>query len=180
MENFETYFVAIIREALRKRPEILSKSSYPDLQMKTILEHATVESLVHDLIESKVNELSYRGFSDLKDWCQERGIPLVVPRGKAEEVVELIATRNTIAHNRGVVDQKYVRSVKAPRFRLGDVRKFDNETLLGSMSLLNGVVDATDRAIVSSFGLETVEVDFVEFVLSRPDARPAGAGDIRN
>jgi hypothetical protein len=165
VDNFETYLVSIIREALRKRPEILSKSTYPTLTMEIILEHHTVDSLVHHLIESKVNDLSYRGFPDLTDWCQDRGITLVVPPGKSEEVAELIATRNVITHNRGIVDQKYVRSVKAPNFKLGDVRKFDNSTLLASISLLNKVVDATDKAIVTNFGLETVEVSFLEVSL---------------
>lgn len=163
VDNFETYLVSVIREALRKRPEILSKSTYPALTMEIILDHLTIDSLVHDLIESKVNDLSYRGFPDLTDWCQDRGIPLIVPLGKSDEVSELIATRNVIAHNRGIVDRKYLRSVKAPNFKLGDIRSFDNNTLLASISLLNRVVDATDKAIVTNFGLETVEVNFLGF-----------------
>ena len=161
VDNFETYVVSIIREILRKQPAILSNSKY-DLEVKFILEHPTIDSLVHDLIERKVEGLSYSGFEDLADWCKKQGIPLVVPAGKLDQVIELIATRNAIAHNRGVVDQKYLAIVGSSRFKVGEVRTLGGHDLFAAMSLLNRVVDATDKLAVSSFGLDTVEVGFSE------------------
>jgi hypothetical protein len=121
-------------------------------------EQSTIDSLVRDLVERKVDALSYQGFEDLADWCRKQGIPLIVPPGSLDQVIELIATRNAIAHNMGVVDQRYHAIVKAPRFKIGEVRVLKVDELSAAMALLNTIVDATDKLAVSSFGLETVDV----------------------
>lgn len=157
IDNFETYVVSMIREVLRKQPAILSSSTYT-LDVKSILEHGTIDSLIHDLVERKVSDLSYRGFKDLENWCQKQGIPLVVPAGKIDEVVELIATRNIIAHNRSLVDQKYLAIVKASRFKLGEIRALNPNELFAAISLMGTVVEATDKAVASNFGLDIVDV----------------------
>ncbi len=154
VDHFQTYIVSIIREVLRKRPEILSTSTYT-LDVKSILEHSSIDSLVCNLVERKVDDLSYRGFEDLADWCRKQGIPLVVPPGGLDQVIELIATRNAIAHNRGIVDQRYLAIVKTPRFKLGEIRILTVDDLFAAMSLLGKIVGATDTLTVSSFGLDT-------------------------
>ncbi len=42
-----------------------------------------------------------------------KGIPLLVPDGQLSAVVELIAVRNLIAHNRGVVDARFLKATGA-------------------------------------------------------------------
>ena len=157
IDQFQTYVVSIIREVLRKRPEILSSSTY-SLDVKSIFEHSTIDSLVRDLVERKVDDLSYRGFEELAGWCRKQGIPLVVPSGSLDQVIELIATRNAIAHNGGVIDHKYLATVKNPRFKIGEIRVLEVDDLLGTTSLLGEVVGATDSLAVSSFGLETIDL----------------------
>lgn len=153
VDNFQTYIVSIIRAVLRKQPRILSESTY-ELDVKSILDHGTIDSLVYDLVERKVDELSYRGFEDLQNWCQKRGIPLTVPAGKLDEVIELIATRNLVGHNRGVVDQKYLRIVKGSRFQIGERRRLESDELFAAITLLGQIVETTDEAVASIFGLE--------------------------
>jgi len=159
VDNFQTYVVSIIREVLLRKPEILSSSSY-ELDVKSILQHPTIDSLVQELVERKVEGLSYRGFKDLADWCQKQGIPLVVSPRNLDQVIELIATRNTIAHNGGIVDQKYLAIIKGSRFKVGEVRKLSATELFAAISSFNGMVDATDRLAVSAFRLEAVDVKF--------------------
>jgi hypothetical protein len=159
VDNFQTYVVSIIREVLRKRPEIFGGSEYK-LDVKSILEHRTIDSLIGDLVERKVDDLSYRGFEDLAEWCQQHGIPLIVAAADLEQVIELIATRNAIAHNGGVVDQKYFSTVKTSRFKVGDVRTLAADEVTSAIALLNRIVDSTDRLAISSFGLAAVEIKF--------------------
>jgi hypothetical protein len=158
VDNFQTYVVSIIRAALRKQPKILSDSKY-ELDVKSILDHASIESLLYDLVERKVDDLSYRGFEDLQSWCLKHGIPLTAPTGKLAEVIELIATRNLIGHNRGVVDQKYLRIAKASRFQAGERRKLKPDELFAAIALLGQIVEATDRAVATSFGLEILPLE---------------------
>jgi hypothetical protein len=158
VDSFQTYIVSIIRAALRKQPKILSDSTY-EMNVKSILDHDNIDSLVYDLVERKVSGLSYGGFDDLQNWCKKHGIPLTVPTGREDAVIELIATRNLIAHNGGVIDQKYFRIVKASRFKVGERRKLGPDDLTAAITLLGQIVAATDENVANSFGLEMLPTD---------------------
>lgn len=157
VDNFQVYVVEILREVLHKQPRILS-SSKQELTLGYVLQFDSIGSLTKDWIEGKVASLSYDGFGDLEDWCQSRGIPILVPEGKREHIVELIATRNLIVHNRGIVDERYRKAVPATKFETGKQRALEVEDLLSAKDLLDYVVNATDGAVSAKFGLPQVEV----------------------
>jgi hypothetical protein len=98
------------------------RTAQPTLSLEYVLQFQTIDALAQDVIEAKVNSLSYQGFPELEAWCDKKGIPLVVPEGEREAVSELIATRNLITHNRGRVDERYLRNVRQSRYRIGDKR----------------------------------------------------------
>lgn len=153
VDNFQIYIVEIIREALQVKPEVL-KTSDPFLSMEDVLSFDSIDDLTHDVIERKINSLSYRGFADLEQWCDTRGIPLVVPDADRERLVELIATRNLIAHNRGIVDRGYYRTVSDPEFSLGEVRVLEGPDYLEAIEVLTEVVRCTDSAVGGKFKIE--------------------------
>jgi hypothetical protein len=124
------------------------------------------------VIERKVNSLSYEGFSALQKWCEEKGIQIKVPTARVLAVVEVIATRNIIAHNRGLVDERYIRAVRTSSFKIGNSRILDADDLFRAHALLNEVVFETDKAARNKFGLQAVEIarpatDFVMLVGDR-------------
>jgi hypothetical protein len=157
VDNFQKYLVDLIREILRSKPTMLS-TKLQTMTLEDVLKHDSIEGLVHDVIERRVNTLSYDGFADLQKWCSERGIQIKVAPSKRDAIVELISTRNIIAHNRGFVDERYLRSVKNTKFNVGDCRKLDVENLFDGLKLLNEVVFETDSNARRKFGLATVTV----------------------
>ncbi len=78
VDNFNRYVVDLVRSVLRKQPAIL-KTRQQSLTLDEILGHASIDDLVHSIIEARVNALSYEGFESLSAWCNDRGIPLKVP-----------------------------------------------------------------------------------------------------
>jgi hypothetical protein len=157
VDNFQVYLVQVIRDVLQKKPEILSARKQ-ELTLGYILQFDSIQSLTLDIIEAKVTSLSYEGFGDLEEWCQGRGIPLVIPYQARNEIVELIATRNLIVHNRGIVDSRYVSAVSKPLFTLGQRRAIEIDDLLRAQELLNEVVKLSDTAIAGKFGLPLIEI----------------------
>jgi len=152
VDTFQSYLVDLIRLVLRSRPTMLS-TSQQSLTLEELLKYGTIEELVHDVIERKVNALSYEGFTDLHAWCVDRGIPLNVSGQDRGAVVELIATRNAIAHNRGFVDDRYVRVVGTSRFAIGARRVLEVDDLFDALALLHRVVGDTDEVAIQKFGL---------------------------
>jgi hypothetical protein len=157
VDNFQKYLTDVIREVLKQQPAML-KSKQNTVSLEEVLQFDSLDEFVRQVIESKVNALSYQGFRELQDWCSEKGIPLVIPHGKEEQIVEAIATRNLITHNRGIVDQKYLRLVSSPRFGVGQARRLEVDDLFGTLELLNEAVGATDHAVVAKFRLPKVPI----------------------
>jgi len=157
VDNFQSYLVDLIRLVLRSRPTMIS-SSQQSLTLEELLKYGNIEELVHDVIERKINSLSYEGFADLHAWCADRGILLQLSGQDHKSVVELIATRNVIAHNRGVVDERYVRIVASPRFAIGASRALEVNDLFDALALLHRVVFETDEAAIQKFGLGSTPI----------------------
>lgn len=157
VDNFQAYIVDIVRSVLHKQPRILSARKQ-ELSLGYILQFDSIEALTRDIIEGRVAALSYEGFGELEEWCQSRGIPLLVPQGKRDQVVELIATRNLIVHNRGIVDERYRKAVASSKYSVGQQRDLEVDTFLSALELLNTVVRVTDSAIAGKFGLDQVNL----------------------
>lgn len=152
VDNFQAYIVEMVRAVLHKQPRILSARKQ-ELSLGYILQFDSIEALTRDLIEGKVATLSYEGFGELEDWCQSKGIPLLVPQGRREQVVELIATRNLIVHNRGIVDERYRKAVPASSFAVGHLRTLEIQDFQAATDLLDTVVRITDSAVAGKFGI---------------------------
>jgi len=155
VDNFERYLVDLIRTVLQKQPAIL-KSRQQSLTLEEILQHSTINDLVLSIIEARVNSLSYEGFDSMLQWCVDRGIPLEVPQGKRDDVVELIATRNLIAHSRCIVDERYVRMVRGTTRKVGEVRSLGIDDLEKCIELLTRIVISTDKASAMKFKVRRV------------------------
>lgn len=162
VDNFQSYIVDIIREVLKKKPELL-RNRKQTLTLDEILSYNSIEDLIGDIIESKVNSLSYEGFGKLEDWFISKGIPLKVEKEQRNDVVEIIALRNIIAHNRGFVDKRYLQNVRNSSFRLGDKRIFSFKDLNMAGCILDHIVDDTDKVISEKFKLNTMSFEFFDF-----------------
>jgi hypothetical protein len=158
VDNFQKYLVDVIREILRSKPTML-RTRQQSITLDELLGYERIQDLVHDVIERKVNSLSYEGFAALQEWCTERGIQIEVPASQHETVIEVIATRNIIAHNRGFIDERYTRAVDVPKSRIGTHRLLSVDYFFGAYSLLSDAVFKTDTAARSKFGLPTVKIE---------------------
>ncbi len=157
VDNFEVYLVALIRLVLNKEPRILSDRKQ-ELSLGQILKFESIGALAREIIEGKLNALSYEGFGELESWCTQRSIPLVVPHGQRDRVVELIALRNIIVHNRGCVDERYRAAVPSTSTNVGEKRELDIDDLIGGIALLDAVVATTDAAVAGKFRLATLNI----------------------
>jgi hypothetical protein len=157
VDNFQKYLVDVIREILRSKPAML-RTRQQSITLGEVLGYERIEDLVHDVIERKVNSLSYEGFVALREWCAERGIQIEVPASRDAAVIEVIATRNVIAHNRGFIDEKYTRAVGAPKSQIGTRRILDVDYFFEALALLTDIVFKTDTAARSKFGLPCVKI----------------------
>ena len=157
VDNFQIYIVDMLREVLLKQPRILS-SSKQELTLGYVLQFDSIEGLTRDWIEDKVTALSYKGFGELEIWCQARGIPLLVPDGQRNQIVELLAVRNLIVHRRCVVDDRYKKAIPAAKFNTGEQRTLHVDDLLSALDFLDQVVFITDGVVLGKFALASLGI----------------------
>jgi len=158
VDNFLQYMADIILVVLRKQPDIL-KTRKQSVTIEQLLQYSSIQDLVDDLVDDKVSSLSYKGFENLIEWCEEKGIPIGGSTAERATVVELVATRNIIAHNRGVVDARYHRAVLSPAFEIGQVRRLNASWVRQEMSVLHKVVTKTDALVTTKFGVPIQSVE---------------------
>ena len=155
VDNFQTYVVDLVRAVLHAKPAMLS-TRQQTLTLEELLSYDRIEDLVHDILERRINGLAYEGFIELQTWCAERGMEISVSQTDQVAVVEFFAIRNVIAHNRGVVDEKYVKATESKTFAIGTVRNVSVDDFFQAMSMFHRIVTETDRIAAEKFQLPKV------------------------
>lgn len=157
IDNFQVYLVDAIRAVLHKQPRVLADRKL-ELSLGQILKFESIDALAKDIVEGKLQSLSYQGFGELDEWCTSRSIPLVVPDGSRSQLVEYIALRNIVVHNRGRIDERYADAVPSRRGEIGKKRSISVDDLFQAMDILNRVAVYTDSALAGKFSLPQVGV----------------------
>jgi hypothetical protein len=154
VDNFNKYLVDIIEEILLIKPEILS-SSEQTISTEEVLKISDYNSLIHYLIEKKIRSLSNKGLEDIKRWCDNKGIPFVVKQNAVSTIKEMMATRNTIVHNRCLIDKVYINIVGKTAFSEGEKREIKLSYLDKAYDSLTKVVFETDSKVIKKSGVKS-------------------------
>lgn len=152
IDNFQNYLVELITEVLHSKPNILF-SKQPTVSIEQILNKTSIDELLQEIIEDKVNSLSYKGFNHIKSWCTDRGIPIMDIN--TEKLNEYIALRNIIVHNRAVIDEKFIRTVKRSDLKVGEKFKLGVDFFFKAVEVISEFAKETDKETVNKFNLKS-------------------------
>jgi hypothetical protein len=160
VDNFQVYLVDAIRVVLHKQPRVLADRKL-ELSLGYILKFDSIDALAKEIVEGKLQSLSYQGFGELEEWCTSKGIPLVLPEAARPQLVEYLALRNIIVHNRGRIDERYMKAVPNFRGTIGIKRTIDVDDLLQAFQVLDNVASMTDTAIADKFSLPQTQIRLI-------------------
>ncbi|MBB3073519.1 hypothetical protein FHS14_006578 [Paenibacillus baekrokdamisoli] len=152
VDNFQVYIVSLIREVLVVKPEILHNKQ-PSISIEQVLKSDSIEALLQEVIESKISSLANKGFGNIEEWCLQNGIPLVVDNDRKEKIVEFIALRNIIVHNRCIVDDKFLKAVPRSKYQQGAIRELEVDDLYDVVNTLGTIVTNTDESTIQKYCL---------------------------
>jgi hypothetical protein len=117
VENFLAYLSGLLFDVFTQRPETLRSSEKVDIA--SVLKHDSIESLVRELAERKVEALSYSSFADLSDFFHERFGLRVGTDVQREKITEAIEIRNISVHNRCLVSKRFTARLPASQIQIG-------------------------------------------------------------
>lgn len=123
--NFFSYVSEMLQIVLRRKPEVLRSSER--LTNEEVLQFTRMSELVAYMADKKVNELAYGGIRGVEDYVRERlGVSLFDSEEQRVKLTVLAELRNIHTHNRGIVNEIFLRRVGQPK--LGSLTFRQNKT----------------------------------------------------
>lgn len=111
VDNYLIYVSDLLALIFTARPETLKSSEVVTLEF--VLTNQTTPQLINAIVRRKVDKLSYQGMKELLDFCSKQlKFPLFKEQNDLIEAVHLVEIRNIIVHNRGLVNDSFLRRVK--------------------------------------------------------------------
>jgi hypothetical protein len=151
-DNYLVYISELLAEIFACRPEILRTSE--EVRVDEVLSHDSMQSFIKSLAEKRVYNLVNDGIKKLEEYVSKRmGFGLF--DSKLDEMNEIGAIRNVIAHNRGVVDKRFVERVQKRKWSVGQSVPLTEGYLLGAINTMTASVTDIDRRAIEKFGLYT-------------------------
>ena len=115
--NFLCYLSEILQDVMNKKHEILRSSER--ITTEEALQFNRVQDLRAFIADRKINELSYGGLRQMRDFISERlGVEMIAADEQRALLTIFVELRNIHTHNRGVVNQLFLNRIGAghPKF----------------------------------------------------------------
>lgn len=119
VDNFLCYITEIMSVVFIQRPEMLKTSGM--IAIEDALECEDRSELIAFVVERRIEELSFKGLADLSsELLRKYHIELFENDEALRYACALVEKRNLIAHNRGIVNQRYLDRVHGAPEKIGD------------------------------------------------------------
>jgi hypothetical protein len=152
IDNVLTYISELLALIFSTRPEMLRSDE--KISTEWALQYANREDLLAALTERKVHRLSFNGFMDLHDDLNGKfGFRLFQSPKSLGHAASLVEKRNLIAHNRGIVNRRYLERVPSAPEKLGDRLQFDPNEVFDDLTFLTASVIDIDTRAGEKFGI---------------------------
>lgn len=153
IDNFITYFKDILAEVVLKKPQILKSKDTERLDF--ILGHDNFEDLLKAISEKKIEELFYKGITDIEKFFLDRlGINLFKDNETSTTINRLIKQRNLIVHNRGRISKEFANEFKDDNYEIGLYLVFNYDDISQVNLFLSNYLVDLDTEISGKFKLD--------------------------
>lgn len=166
VDAFLNYLGELLFTIFTQRPDTLKSSD--QVEVARVLEHSTIAALVEELASRKVSALTYRSFADLAKFFEERFKLRVASDNDIPTVVDGVETRNLIAHNRSIMNERYLHRTGRPHDLLGQRRELWGETVFGIADTMAVTVAALDRSARKQLKLRGVKFSSGDNLANEP------------
>src|SRR5205823_5366114 len=99
-----------------------------------------LEEFVRTIARRKVEALAFKSFSEVVRFFEDRFKVTLFGPAHLVVVTEAVETRNIIAHNRAIINERYLKRTDLPAARLGTLRDVKVGDLKGLDTLLLATV----------------------------------------
>ena len=177
VDNYLAYISELLALIFRVRPE--TPRSNETIRLDEILRYATMEQLIDELADRKVNDLSYQGMRELLKYLLDRlGFELYAEESARRQSIRIVEVRNLIVHNRGIVNRVFQSRLPDSKEALGQSLDLDVDTVFSDMYFLAASAFDIDAHAANKFGLDQKigKQDIYDSVAEQVTAPDASSG----
>jgi len=161
-DSFVSYLVDLLGLIYAERPEALRSSEQERLDF--ILQHADMPSLIHAIIEKRLERLSYLSLQDLtKSVHEQLGFDLFTNENHFERARELIEIRNVVVHNHGIVNRVSARKYPPFQNSLGRAIPMSHQQAGDHAQFLLDQICTIDKRAAAKFKLKKYDAGAAAF-----------------
>lgn len=159
--NFLVYLSEILQKAAKKRPEILRSNER--ITTEDILQFENVSDIVSFIADRKISELSYGGLRETERFIKDRlGLELFDNQKQRELLTILVELRNIQAHNRGRINELFLKRVGDHsqthfKFIKGETYQADFDAIIALSNNAIKIAVDMDEKIANKFRLPRSE-----------------------
>jgi hypothetical protein len=145
VENFINYLSSVLFEIFVTRPETLRSSD--KVEISKVLEHESIDSLVREIAEIKVDALSYSSFAKLSEYFEDRFHIALASNEDVALIHKYIEMRNISVHNRCYINKRFISRTGLDESSLGKKKELYSNDLDVLIPKLAEVVKSIDLAV---------------------------------
>ena len=117
LENYLAFLASLLSEIFITRPETLRSAE--KIAVEDVLRHGSIEELIRDLSERKVNSLTYLSLQDLAEYFDTKlGLELI-GHAHIQHLIEAAEIRNISVHNRCIVNERFIERTGLQTLKVG-------------------------------------------------------------
>lgn len=151
-DNFLTYISDLMVEVFVAHPGILK--SQDKISVDWALQYDSRAELLDALTERKVINLSFNGLRDLqRELKLSLNFTLFEDEIELERAAVIVEKRNLLAHNRGIVNRRYLERVKNAKEKLNGRLGFEPQDVMQDLLFLNSSAQQIDARAITKFSL---------------------------
>lgn len=152
IDNCLCYFKDILVEIIKIKPQILKSREKEELSY--ILSFDSMESLINDITEKRINKLFYSGITEIEKFFLDRlNIELFEDGNLKKDFNQLIKQRNVIVHNKGIISKELANEFKEYKGHLGKRLYFSYDRLMKINWLIADFLFELDTKLIKKYSL---------------------------
>jgi hypothetical protein len=156
-DNYSVYISELLAEVFAQRPETLRTGE--QVRIDEVLAHDSMESLIDAFVERRVHNLISNGITKVAEYfAKHLAFDLFESPEESDQIVEIVAARNVIVHNRGFVDKRFITRLRPEaKWQVGEQLPLSTSYVWDAIDNLEKSVQGIDRRAIDKFRLETFD-----------------------
>jgi len=147
---FENFVFDLMKDIMIKYPKQLNEQK--EIKVGIITNQNSMDELIYLLIDQELSALKYK---NLKDWIDrlKKMVSITGPStDEVKKISEIKATRDLLVHNKGIVDETYIKKAgKLARYKKGERIEVSYDYFLSSWGLLLNVTHKIATEVIQTF-----------------------------